>query len=235
MDDKNKRKLAKKIAGEVTISENPGKVLRKWREIFGVKQYKLAEAMDISTSVVSDYESGRRRSPGTSFIKRFLNTLIEEDVKKGGHVLKKFTDDQELDAILDMREFLDPISAKDICDSVDGLVVANEQIEDIYLKGYTVIDSVKAILELSESEFINLYGLSTNRVLIFTKVHMGRSPMIAIKVTKPKPSMVIFHGLNKNEVDKLGIKIANIEKIPLVVSNLDSEDELIDSLRKLTN
>ncbi len=58
--------------------------------------------------------------------------------------------------------------------------------------------------------------------------------MIAIRVTTPKPGMVILHGLNPNKVDKLAIKISKLEGIPLVVSPL-SEEKLIENLSKLEN
>jgi len=229
-----KTDLAKKIAGEITISETPGKIFRKWREIFGIKQYKLAEIMNISPSVISDYESGRRKSPGIVFIRRFVHALMEEDAKNGGSVIKKFSIDSNSDAIMDIREFLDNVPAMKIKKAVKGVMIVNKKIDDINVEGYTIIDSIKAILELSESDFIDLYGLSTNRALIFTKVHMGRSPMVAIKVTKPKPTMVILHGLNPKNVDRLAIKIARIENIPLMVSTLRNEDELIENLRKIS-
>jgi len=227
--------LAKKIAGEITVSDNPGKNLRKWREIFGIKQYRLAEFMGISTSVVSDYESGRRKSPGIEFIKRYIQALIELDEAKGGPVVKKFSKDINIDAILDIREFLEDVPATKIKEVVKGVIVVNKNIENMHLGGYTVIDSIKAITELSESDFIKLYGLSTNRALIFTKVHMGRSPMIAIKVTKPKPTMVVMHGLKPDEVDKLGIKIAKLENITLMVSTLEREQDLIKNLRSINS
>ncbi|OYT54139.1 MAG: transcriptional regulator [Candidatus Altiarchaeales archaeon ex4484_2] len=231
MDIKNI--LAKKIAGEVTISKNPGKTLRKWREIFGIKQYRLADIMKVSTSVVSDYESGRRKSPGAEFIKKYVEALIDLDEINGSTVVKKFSRDIDIDAIMDIREFLEDVPATKIQKLVKGVMLVNKNIKDVYLNGYTVIDSIKAITDLSESDFIKLYGLSTNRALIFTKVHLGRSPMIAIKVTQPKPSMVIMHGLKPAEVDKLGIKIAKIENIPLMVSTLEHEEDLIKNLRGL--
>ena len=79
-------------------------------------------------------------------------------------------------------------------------------------------------------DFVRLYGLTTERALIFTRVNLGRSPMIAIKVTQPKPSVVVMHGLNPKAVDKLAIKIADIEKIPLIISTLESEEELVSRL-----
>jgi len=51
-----KEQLAKMIAGEVVLSDDPGQTLRKWREIFGVTQTDLAHQLSISPSVVSDYE-----------------------------------------------------------------------------------------------------------------------------------------------------------------------------------
>ena len=61
---------------------------------------------------------------------------------------------------------------------------------------------------------------------------MGRSPLVAIKVTKPKPAMVVLHGININSVDKIAIKIAASEKIMLVVSKLKSESDIIKNLRE---
>jgi len=57
--------------------------------------------------------------------------------------------------------------------------------------------------------------------------------MIAIKVTKPKPSLVVFHGVSPKEVDKLAIKIAEAEKIPLAVSMTENEEKLISDLKKV--
>ena len=224
--------LAKNIAGEITLSDNPGAVMKKWREIFGIKQCDIAKNLGVSPSVISDYESGRRGSPGIKFVKRFINTLISTDIKNGDGVVKKFSANFEPGAILDIREFLAPVPAEDIVMAVDGEVIVGDDLEMMDLWGYTVIDSIKAILELSERELMRLYGSSEERALIFTKVHLGRSPMIAIKVTHPKPRIVVLHGLMPREVDKLAIKIAKLEGIPLIVSKIRSEDELVASLRE---
>ncbi len=50
-----REELAEKIAGEVTLSDEPGATLKKWRTDFEVAQTDLAEALDVSPSVVSDY------------------------------------------------------------------------------------------------------------------------------------------------------------------------------------
>jgi predicted transcriptional regulator len=65
------------IAGSVVLSESPPQQLKHWRKRFGVKQAELARKMDITPSVLSDYEKGRRPSPGVKFIQRYLLALHE--------------------------------------------------------------------------------------------------------------------------------------------------------------
>jgi putative transcriptional regulator len=72
------------IAGSVVLSENPPQQLKYWRKKFGIKQADLARKMDITPSVLSDYEKGRRPSPGVNFIKRYLLALYEL-AKSNGH------------------------------------------------------------------------------------------------------------------------------------------------------
>jgi putative transcriptional regulator len=72
------------IAGSVVLSENPPQQLKYWRKKFSVKQADLARKMDITPSVLSDYEKGRRPSPGVNFIKRYLLALYEL-AKSNGH------------------------------------------------------------------------------------------------------------------------------------------------------
>lgn len=65
------------IAGSVVLNDNPPQQLKYWRKKFGVKQADLAKKMAITPSVLSDYEKGRRPSPGANFIKRYLQALYE--------------------------------------------------------------------------------------------------------------------------------------------------------------
>ena len=58
---------------------------------------------------------------------------------------------------------------------------------DQTIYGYTVINSLNAILQLSSSEFNRIYGWSTERALFFTDVSTGKSPMVSIRVTPFKP------------------------------------------------
>ena len=50
MKEKDSLTLAEKIAGEIVFSPIPGKTLRKWRDIFNVKQSELAFYLDTDAS-----------------------------------------------------------------------------------------------------------------------------------------------------------------------------------------
>jgi putative transcriptional regulator len=65
------------VAGSVVLSESPAHQLKYWRKQYGIKQADLARKMKITPSVLSDYEKGRRPSPGVNFIKRYLLALHE--------------------------------------------------------------------------------------------------------------------------------------------------------------
>ncbi|WP_010480166.1 helix-turn-helix domain-containing protein [Thermococcus zilligii] len=235
MLEKEKEALARRIAGEITLSSDPGKTMRKWREIFGVSQTELAEHLGVSSSVISDYEGGRRKSPGAGTIKKFVEALLEIDEARGGNVIKAFsrTIDVELptSAILDIREFAVPMTVKELIEAVKGEVVACEEAVNRVIYGYTVVDSIQAILEMSSEEFLKLYGWTTERALVFTKVSTGRSPMVAVRVQGLKPAVIVLHGVKK--LDELAVKLAQRERIPLIVSRIEGEPELINSLRKL--
>ncbi|MFZ2455343.1 MAG: helix-turn-helix domain-containing protein [Candidatus Altiarchaeia archaeon] len=224
--------LEKTIAGEITLSENPGGALKKWRQILDVSQKDLANALNISPSVISDYEAGRR-SPGVEFVRKYTQALVAQDKRKKGGITGKIPATEKSGAILDMREFINPLTGREFIKHVNGKVMACEELLEEKIYGYTVIDSIKAILELSDTEFPQIYGINNQRAIIFTKVHLGRSPMIAIKVTKPKPAIVIFHGVLPGEVDKLAVKIAESERIPLVVSKTGNEEKLVSDLKEI--
>lgn len=231
----NTKDLREKIAGEITLSESPGSAMKKWREFFGVTQAELSKQIKISASTISDYESNRRMSPGTVVIKRFVESLFTIDNDHGGMViteLAKLSPKREEEGeIYHIHDFTAPISGVDFTRIIEGKIVANPNyLDSIRLFGYTRLDSLRVILEMAPSEYPKLFGSTTERVFIFEKVSTGRSPMIVIRVAPLKPKAVAI--LNISTVDKLAIKIAQIEKIPLITSKLDVE-ELYERLDKI--
>lgn len=225
--------LARRIAGEIILSNNPGFTMRKWRETFDITQIHIADKLKVSPSVISDYESGRRKSPGTNFVKKFVNALISIDEEEGGHLLRELSrlTAAVSDAIIDIREFLVPVKADRICQAVNGVPIACSELLNRNIYGYTIIDSIKAIQTLTGTDFYQIFGSTTERALIFTGVTYGRSPMVAVRIHPMKPRMVVVH--KPESVDKLAIQLAEAEQIPLVLSRIESVDELVRSLSKL--
>ncbi len=239
MDQSARENLLRSIAGEITLAENPGRIMRKWREQFGVAQHELAGHLSISPSVISDYESGRRKSPRIETIRKFTESLIALDESRGGQIAKAFIRllGQEIpsDILLDIREFPASIPAKILTEYLECETIVEDIIDDREIYGYTAIDSLRTILQLTPQQMLKLYGATPNRAAIFTRVSTGRSPMVAIRTSQiglgsaVRPSVIILHG--PTEVDSVACKIAQVEKIPLYLSKLTETDILLKKLR----
>lgn len=87
------------IAGSVVLSDNPPHQLKYWRKKFGIKQADLARKMNITPSVLSDYEKGRRPSPGVNFIKRYLVALYELNKDDDSHTKTTSNDNSPSDTV----------------------------------------------------------------------------------------------------------------------------------------
>ena len=219
-----------KIAGEITLSPDPGKTIRKWREEFGLSQNQLADAMGVSHSVVSDYESGRRKSPGVSVVKKLVDALIELDIQNGSPVISKYNPDIKLDCIIAMDEFPGGVDVGKFIEAISGKNMNPDRVLAKNIHGYTIVDSVKAILSLSSEDYLKIYGWNIERALVFTNVHLGRSPMVAIRAHPLTPAMVVYQ--QPDQTDPLAIKLARLEGIPLVTTELDV-DELVSRMNSL--
>ncbi len=224
-----RNRLAEKMAGEITLSDNPGETLKKWRSSFEISQSDLASFLKVSPSVISDYESGRRKSPGIFIVSKIVEAILEMDANRGGAKTRSYEGmlrgGFNADAIYDIHEYLSPLSIEELIKLVNGEVVhspAAEYIKPLY--GYTIVDSLRAILQLSYNEFQKLYGWSSERAMVFTQVSTGRSPMVALRVTNLKPAVVVIHGITGTHVDKIAVKIAEIEHVPLVTTVMPITD-----------
>jgi len=223
-------RLAEKIAGEIVMSERPGATLRKWREEFGISQQELARYLGISPSVISDYEAGRRRSPGAATIRRIINALIEMDRARGGSVIKRYEIAGDSGAIIDIREMPEGVGVPRFIDIINGHVVNSVPYERKKIYGYTAVDSIKAIVEFSSTDYHRLYGWSSQRAIIFGSVKYGRSPMIAIRAHPLTPAVVVY--AKPERVDPLAVKLADLENVVLVVSEIPVE-RMVEVLRDL--
>ncbi|MFZ8789623.1 MAG: helix-turn-helix domain-containing protein [Acidilobaceae archaeon] len=223
--------IAKRIAGDIVFSDDPPSTLRKWREYFEVSQADIARFMRISPSVISDYEKGRR-VPGVRFVQRYVAALLESDKLKGWRRVSSMAASLGMipGVVLDMMEFSRPLSLDEFVEVVKGVLLTPEVRSDRLVYGYTMVDSIKTILTLSGIQYSVLFGMTPERAIIFTKVQAGRSPMVAVRVSPVKPSVVVIHG-PRDEVDALAVEIARRDNIPLILSLAKDVEELKSLLR----
>jgi len=220
--------LREKIAGEIVLSESPGKTMRKWREELRISQTDLARHMRVSPSVISDYEAGRRASPGIKTIRRLVDSLLEIDQKSGRRLSKRF--EEYSDVIPSMRDWPVGMRAADFLRRIEGKLLTSGLSTRRFLNGYTVIDSIKAITTLDASDYLRIYGATSERALLFTGVKYGRSPMIAVKAHPLKPAMVVY--VQPENIDELAVKLAELENILLARTDLPPA-EVIERLERI--
>lgn len=220
-----REELAEKMAGEITLSDDPGATLQKWRTDFEIAQTDLADALDVSPSVVSDYESGRRENPGVRVVERAVTAMLDVDERRGGEHVRQYA--RVLSAgfdsavVLDLREYAANIPLSRYYETIGAEELTRGDRDTI--AGHTIIDSIEAIRRLSSDEFYNLYGESTNRALVFTNVTRGESPLVALRVVKPTPHAVVLHGLTADDIWEHAPDLARIDGFSLAVTDLDLE------------
>ncbi len=228
-----RNQLAEKMAGEITLSDSPGLALRKWRQNFEIAPGVLSDRLGVSPSVISDYESGRRKSPGTAVVGKIVDTLLSIDEESDGKNIHKFSsmlfsgvDD---DVILDIHEYTNAVALSEFIGTIGCTLLCGPTDKTIF--GYTVVDSLNAILQLSAEEFNRIYGWSTERALIFTSVSTGKSPMVAIRVTPFKPRCVILQGIDAENVHPFVAKMAERDHITVFCTEMEI-DKIVSTLRE---
>ena len=228
MEGGQRRELAEKIAGEITLSDDPGGTLRKWRTDFEVAQTELADELAVSPSVVSDYESGRRESPGIGVVKRSVEALLSIDDRRGGSHIRQharvLSAGFDADIVHDLREYRTAVGLDRFYGAIDATEVADGTYKTV--AGHTVIDSIQAISRLSSEEFYRLYGQSTNRALVFTNVTSGEGAMVALRVLNPTPNAVVLQGLGDESVWEHAAELARIDGYSLAACPTDLDEML---------
>lgn len=227
-DEDARERLAERIAGEVVWSDDPGATLEKWRSDFGISQATLAAEIDVSPSVVSDYEGGRRDHPGIGIIRRYITALLDIDDRRGRDRIRQYARVVDAgftgEAVLDLREYDRAIDLSAVEEAVDATRIVDGDTSTV--NGHTVIDSIEAISTFSTEEFVRLYGQSTSRVLVFTGISRGESPLVALRVVSPTPNAVILHGIDRAALWEHAAEVAALEGYALSVTSVPLEELL---------
>jgi len=228
-----RNQLAEKMAGEITLSDSPGHALKKWRMNFEIAPGVLSDRLGVSPSVISDYEGGRRKSPGTAVVGKIVDTLLAIDEENDGRHIQKFStmlfSNVEDDVIYDIHEYAAAIPLKDFSEAIGCTLLCGSM--DQVLFGYTVVNSLNAIMQFSSDEFNRIYGWSTERAVVFTNVSTGKSPMVAIRVTPFKPRCVVLQGIEAADVHPIVEKMAERDHITVMCTSWEI-DKIVSTLRE---
>jgi putative transcriptional regulator len=211
-----KTELMEKIAGEIALSEEPGKTIKKWREEFQISKHELATHLKLSPSVISDYEADRRKSPGIRTIRKLVQALIELD-EQGKQLYRRFVHEDLKEVILSIKEFFKGMPATLFLKEIEADILTRDVSLIRSIRGYTVIDSLRAITTLGALDYPKIYGFSSERALLFTGVKYGRSPMVAIRAHPLKPAIVVF--VRPESIDPLAVRLAELDNIILARTN----------------
>lgn len=228
-------KLSKYIAGEIALSENPGEAMKKWRDLFGVSQTQLAAQIGVSPSMISDYESGRRKHPGSSTIKKFVEALIGLDENKGFRVVRSFAKifvESPPGVVLETCRLKNPVTGRDVVKTVAGEVVTNEELLTGGIHGYMVVDTNRLLLLGSEEVNLVLAG-SKGWALILTNVENPGPVLAVVRVLGVQPGLVVLQSLSDLSLDELSIKMSELGGFPLVVSKHVGVEKMLKALRRL--
>ncbi|AET65443.1 Transcriptional regulator, XRE family [Methanothrix harundinacea 6Ac] len=159
-------------------------------------------------------------------VSKIIDALLTIDELRGSCTARTYSallsDGGSFGRICCVCEYSEPVPLSKFVDRIGACVVCGDV--DVPIYGYTIIDSLKAILELLPEQFHRIYGRSTARALIFTGVSTGRSPMVAVRVSHLKPGAVILQGIDPSGVDGVARRIAELERIPLLATTLSTED-----------
>jgi putative transcriptional regulator len=228
-----RNQLAEKMAGEITLSDSPGHALKKWRMNFEIAPGVLSDRLGVSPSVISDYESGRRKSPGTAVVGKIVDTLLAIDEENDGRHIQKFStmlfSNVEDDVIYDIHEYGTAVPLRDFSEAIGCTLLCGSL--DQVLFGYTIVNSLNAIMQFSSDEFNRIYGWSTERAVVFTNVSTGKSPMVAIRVTPFKPRCVVLQGIDAADVHPMVEKMADRDHITVMCTTMEI-DKIVSVLRE---
>ncbi|MFB6077124.1 MAG: transcriptional regulator, partial [Candidatus Nanohaloarchaea archaeon] len=136
----------------------------------------------------------------------------------------------ESEVVLDLREYATAVKLADAYADIEATEVVSGGWDTV--SGHTIIDSIEAITRLSSDEFYRLYGQSTNRILGFTNVTRGESPLVALRVVNPKPNAVLLHGIDPEGLWEHAPALARRDGFSLAVTTLPLE-EMLDRLGEL--
>ncbi|MFX0209238.1 MAG: hypothetical protein ACFFDT_24855 [Candidatus Hodarchaeota archaeon] len=229
------------MVGEVVLSENTGNCLRRLRVLLGITQMEVSAHLNIASSVISDYEANRRKSPGILWIRNFIRALIELEETKGFPTLSILTPLIEkmgtIEPIITAIQFPNPFSLMKFCKAVDATIrfpIKDNYEPETYILGFLVVDGRKLLERCSSNIKGNLMEVVSNIAIIFENTQTGRGVFSLLPVNDPLYSSIwVFpkKGIDLNII-KSSVGKLHRAKTMILTSKLSSLEQMLANLER---
>lgn len=231
--------LLRIIIGDIASNINYGIVMKKWREMLGIRQGFVSKELNVKQSVISDYENERCKNPGIKFVRDYSLALIkiakQKNPKEYFELLKSL-DLKEKSRIVESFLFKKSISNKDLMGilKVSQLSMPNE---DVSVKN-CLFFSDKASKLLANRPSYNLLksAQKEDSLFVFLNVKTGNFPVILINFIlgnklKGSKKILLFQS-EKLKLSWIAKRLAKSNNLPILLTNKPA-DELLELLKNL--
>lgn len=219
------QELFQKILGDVAANEEYGLVMKKWRELFGVTQMQVANELGVKPSVISDYESNRRKSPGIVFIRKYVLALLKLKSSAAHEEIKKQIDITKESNNLLIRNFTKPKPSSRIIRLFNAKLLTKNN--DLLINGCVFfLDNISKLLtRLPTYKLLRELKKGGKYCYVFSNVKSGRIPLIMLSILSKfnktaMPTLIIFQS-NSFKMSNFAKKTAEKRNITLAVTNKD--------------
>jgi len=227
------------MIGDIASNTNYGLVMKKWREMFGLKQGLISDELKIKQSVISDYENERCKNPGIKFVRDYSLTIIKlaktHNYKEYSKALKrlKLKPEQEL---IEKFEFKKNYSSKDLLKTFKASQLIMPK-EEIRIKNCIFfLDRASKLLTNRPSYKLLQNIEKENTLFVFLNVKSGNFPIMLINLllgkNKESHKNVLLFQSEKLKLSWIAKRLAKSKNLSILWSK-KTKEEILEILKKI--
>ncbi|MDD4353602.1 MAG: hypothetical protein PHN56_04035 [Candidatus Nanoarchaeia archaeon] len=231
--------LLRIIIGDIASNPNYGLVMKKWREMFAIKQGLVSNELNVKQSVISDYENERCKNPGIKFVRDYSLAIIKiaklNNYKEYSNVLNRLK-------LKTVEELIEKIEFKKYYSNHDFLKIFNaSQLimpkEDLKVNNcvFFVDNASKLLTNQPSYKLLNSIE-KKDTLFVFLNVKSGNFPVILInfllgKSNNDSKKILLFQS-EKLKLSWIAKRLAKSNNLSIIWSK-KSKEEILNSLKKL--
>ena len=231
--------LLRIIIGDIASNTNYGLVMKKWREMFSIKQGLISDELKVKQSVISDYENERCKNPGIKFVRDYSLAIIK--------IAKANNYSEYLKALKRLKlkpspEIFEKIEFKKNHSNQEfmKLFKASQLVmpkEEIRVKNCIFfLDKASKLLTSRPSyKLLNNIG-KADTLFVFLNVKSGSFPVILINFLisggNNKSNKILLFQSEKLKLSWIAKRLAKSNNLSIIWTN-KPKDELLEALRKI--